>query len=92
MEFEWNSAKAQTNLRKHKVSFGEAQTVFDDPLRISFLDVEHSVDEARYITIGLSNRRRILLIAHTYNRDRIRIISARGVTKYERRFYAEGLG
>lgn len=91
MEFDWNSAKAQSNFQKHKVSFEEAQTVFDDPLRISFLDVEHSVDEDRYITIGLSSHSRILLIAHTYRHDRIRIISARGVTNYERRYYAEGL-
>lgn len=91
MEFDWNLAKAQSNLQKHKVSFEEAQTVFDDPLRISFLDVEHSVDEDRYITIGLSNRSRVLLIAHTYRHERIRIISARGVTNYEQRYYAEGL-
>lgn len=91
MEFEWNPEKAQTNLRKHRVSFEEAQTVFNDPMFITVLDVEHSITEDRYITIGQSNRNRILLIAHAEKNGRIRIISAREVTRYERNFYTEGL-
>lgn len=91
MEIEWNPEKAQTNLRKHRVSFEEAQTVFNDPIFITVLDVEHSITEDRYITIGQSNRNRILLIAHAEKNGRIRIISAREVTRYERNFYTEGL-
>lgn len=81
--------KAAKNVKKHQVSFEEAATVFDDPLFITFVDEEHSVDEERYITIGLSNRGRLLLVAHTDREDRIRIISARKATKKERWFYAE---
>lgn len=88
-DVEWDPVKAEVNLKKHRVSFEEASTVFDDPLFITFLDVEHSVDEARYITLGLSRRSRLLLIAHTDRDGAIRIISARKATKNERRFYEE---
>lgn len=91
MEFEWNPEKERANLRKHRVSFEEAQTVFGDPMFITVLDVEHSITEDRYITIGQSNRNRILLIAHAEKNGRIRIISAREVTRHERNFYTEGL-
>jgi hypothetical protein len=86
---EWDPVKAEINLKKHRVSFEEASTVFDDPLFITFLDVEHSDDEERYITLGLSQRNRLLLIAHTDREETIRIISARKATKNERRFYEE---
>ena len=86
---EWDPVKARTNLKKHGVSFEEASTVFDDPLFITFLDVEHSLDEERYITLGLSQRNRLLLVAHTDREGAIRIISARKATKNERRFYEE---
>ena len=86
---EWDPVKAETNLKKHQVSFEEASTVFDDPLFITFLDVDHSVDEERYITIGLSKANRVLLIAHTERQGITRIISARKATKNERRFYEE---
>jgi hypothetical protein len=86
---EWNPVKAEINLKKHQVSFKEASTVFDDPLFITFLDVEHSDDEERYITLGLSQRNRLLLLAHTDRKGTIRIISARKATKNERRFYEE---
>jgi uncharacterized DUF497 family protein len=86
---EWDPVKAEINLKKHQVSFEEASTVFDDPLFITFLDVEHSDDEERYITLGLSQRNRLLLIAHTDREETIRIISARKATKNERRFYEE---
>ncbi len=84
---EWDLLKAETNLKKHQVSFEEASTVFDDPLFITFLDIEHSDDEDRYITLGLSQRGRLLLIAHTDRNNAIRIISARKATKNERQFY-----
>jgi uncharacterized DUF497 family protein len=86
---EWDPVKAEVNLRKHQVSFEEASTVFDDPLFITFLDVEHSLDEERYITLGFSQRNRLLLVAHAERGDAIRIISARKATKNERRFYEE---
>lgn len=91
MEFEWDFVKARSNFQRHRVNFGEAETVFEDRLRISFLDEEHSIDEDRYITVGMSDQDRILLVAHTYRQGRIRIISARGVTQNERRVYTEGL-
>lgn len=86
---EWDPLKAETNLKKHQISFEEACTVFDDPLFITFLDVEHSLDEERYITLGLSQRNRLLLIAHTDREGTIRIISARKATKNEQRFYED---
>lgn len=88
-QFEWDSDKASRNLKKHGVSFDEASTVFDDPLFITFLDEEHSIDEERYITLGLSEMNRLLLIAHTDREGRLRIISARKATRNERRFYEE---
>lgn len=91
LSFEWHPEKAELNERKHKVTFAEASTVFNDPLYITVLDVEHSIDEDRYITIGPSSTGRMLLVAHTDRNDRIRIISAREATRNERRFYSEGL-
>jgi uncharacterized DUF497 family protein len=87
--FEWNPEKAKVNLQKHQVNFDEASTIFDDPQFISFLDEEHSTDEERYITIGLSNKNRLLMVAHTDCNDNIWIISARKVTKHEEKFYQE---
>lgn len=87
--FEWDSDKAAINAKKHRVSFEEAKTVFDDPMFITFIDEEHSIDEERYITIGLSSRGRLLMVAHTDRQDQIRIISVRKATKKEERFYAE---
>ncbi len=86
---EWDPAKARTNLKKHGVSFQEASSVFDDLLFITFLDMEHSLDEERYITLGLSQRNRLLLVAHTDREEAIRIISARTATRNERKFYEE---
>jgi uncharacterized DUF497 family protein len=88
-QFEWNPEKAKINLQKHQVDFDEANTIFDDPQFITFLDEEHSADEERYITIGLSNKNRLLMVAHADRNDHIRIISARKVTKNEEKFYQE---
>lgn len=88
-QYEWNPEKAKVNLQKHQVDFEEASSIFDDPQFITFLDEEHSADEERYITIGLSNKNRLLIVAHTERNDNIRIISARKVTKNEERFYQE---
>ena len=87
MNFEWDPRKAEINLRKHDVSFTEAGTVFGDDLAITVPDPDHSIDEDRYITIGWSNRRRLLIIAHTDRGNRIRIISARELTPSERKAY-----
>jgi len=90
MRFEWDEQKAAANLTKHKVSFDEAKTVFDDPLYVDFYDPDHSLEEHRYIMIGESERRRILIVAYTGRSDRIRIINARRVTDAERQAYEEG--
>lgn len=89
LQFEWDPNKAARNVENHQVSFEEAATVFDDPLFITVIDEEHSVEEERYITIGLSQRGRLLLGAHTDRAGRIRIISARKATRREEQFYAE---
>jgi hypothetical protein len=88
-DFEWDPQKAELNTRKHGVTFDEADTVFNDQMFITLLDEEHSTDEERYITIGLSNKQRLLLVAHTERENRIRIISARKATKNEENFYQE---
>jgi uncharacterized DUF497 family protein len=89
MEFEWDPQKAAKNLRKHKVSFTEAATVFGDPLSISVPDPDHSADEDRYIIVGLSNRHRLLMVAFAERGDCIRIISARELIRSERKAYEE---
>ena len=89
MEFDWDPRKADSNLRRHNVSFGEAATVFSDPLSTTAPDPDHSLDEDRAITVGLSQRGRLLMMAHTERGDRIRIISARTLTRTERAQYEE---
>ncbi|MBU2444353.1 MAG: BrnT family toxin [Bacteroidetes bacterium] len=90
MKFEWDTQKAERNFRKHKVAFTEAATVFADTLGITIYDPDHSKNEERYVTIGWSHQGRILMVAHTDRGDRIRIISARELTKKERKAYEEG--
>ncbi len=90
MQFEWDPKKTANNLRKHGISFKEAATVFGDPLSMTFEDPDHSIDEHRYITIGESRQRRVLIVAHTDRGRVIRIISARKATRRERQFYEEG--
>ena len=87
--FEWDEEKSKSNFRKHKVSFEEARTVFYDPLSITIADPKHSIDEHRYIDIGLSSNERILVVVYTEQRTNIRIISCRKATKLERRMYEE---
>ncbi len=89
LNFEWDLDKEAKNISKHDVDFDEAGSVFNDPMFITFLDEEHSIDEERYLTIGLSNKGRLLLVAHAERNDRIRIISARKATKNEEKFYQE---
>lgn len=90
MQFEWDSIKARKNLVKHGVSFDEAASVFHDSLAATGTDPDHSQDEARMVTFGLSSAGRLLVVAHTERRNAIRIISARVVTQQERRIYEEG--
>ena len=74
MEFEWDGKKAEANLSKHEVSFDEAKTVFDDPLYIDFYDPDYSEEEDRYIIIGESQQRRLLIVSYT-ERDHIAILN-----------------
>ena len=90
MILEWDPEKARSNLEKHGVDFHEAGTVFDDPLSTTVPDPAHSVDERRYITIGLSLSGRILVVAHTDRDEAVRLITARPATPTERRFYEQG--
>ncbi len=83
MEFEWDPRKAARNLKRHKVSFEEGSTVLGDPLGITITDPDHSVDERRFLTVGVSDRGRSLIVAHADRGDRIRIISARTDTEGE---------
>lgn len=87
--FEWDPKKAEINLRKHGVSFDEATTVFADPLSILQPDPSHSVDEQRYLVLGTSARRRLLVVAFAERPPRTRLISARRATRNERRTYEE---
>jgi uncharacterized protein len=89
MDFEWDEDKAKANLRKHKVDFDEAATVFGDFLSTTFPDPDHSLDEDRLITIGTSDRGRVLIVSHTDRSERTRIISARKATPRERKIYEE---
>jgi len=93
--FEWDARKARTNLEKHKVSFDEAQTIFIDPLLVTFPDELHSETEERFISIGVSTRERVLLVVHTEREEIgeriiIRIISCRKATTSERIIYEKG--
>jgi len=90
--YEWDSGKAKENLRKHRVSFEEAATVFLDPLALTFPDPDHSEEEDREITIGVTARHRVVFVSHRQRGDRIRIISARKATRKERKQYEEGIG
>ena len=90
MHFEWHSAKAAKNLRKHGVSFDEASSVFYDPLAVTGADPDHSEAEERRGTFGVSSAGRLLVVSHTERAEAIRIISARIATQSERCIYEEG--
>jgi len=83
--FDWDDEKARSNWAKHRVSFEEASTDFVDPLAMTLDDPDHSFEESRYITFGLSDFGRLLVVCHTDDQDVIRIISARTATPRERR-------
>ena len=89
LQFEWDEIKAQSNLRKHGISFEEATTAFGDTLSITIDDPFHSQDEDRLILIGLSEDLKTLVVVHVEKRETIRIISARKASKKEKQFYEE---
>jgi uncharacterized protein len=90
VQYEWDPVKARVNVRKHRVAFTEALTVFLDPFAVTFDDPDHSVDERRFITLGLSVDGRLLFVAHAdRGEERVRIISARRATSAESHAYQE---
>jgi uncharacterized protein len=90
MEFEWDTRAATRNLAKHGVSFHEAGTVFGDARAITYSDPDHSDEEDRFLTIGMSHSNRLLVVSHTDREERTRIISARRAVREERTVYDEG--
>jgi uncharacterized DUF497 family protein len=89
LQFTWDPPKAASNLRRHKVGFPEAATAFANPLSLTIPDPDHSVGEERFLLIGQSERRRLVVVAHVERGDLIRIISARPATRRERKTYEE---
>jgi len=85
MRFEWDKEKAKKNSKKHRVSFEEAVSVFYDPLNATFNDPDHSVGEQRFITIGFSSQRRLLVVSYAERGEVLRIVSARVATAHERK-------
>jgi hypothetical protein len=91
MLFDWDEEKAKSNLSKHNVSFDEATSVFDDPLFLTFADLEHSLQEQRFIIMGESAKGRLLVVAYTDRAGITRLISARPATRKERKAYESDL-
>ena len=90
LRFEWDDEKAVENLRKHKINFDEAKTIFGDPELLTVFDEKHSDEEDRFISVGTSSQSRVLLAVHTERtRNVIRIISCRKATRKERKAYEE---
>lgn len=92
MQFEWDDEKNKTNIKKHRISFSVAKFVFNDENRIEIFDELHSIDEDRYITIGLIDQvPMVVMVVYTERGQRIRLISARKATAEERRMYYDGV-
>ena len=89
LSFEWDPDKARANLAKHGIAFEEAATLFGDGRALTIPDPVHSLTEVRFITMGISCNRQILVAVHTDRGDNIRIISARRAGRKERRRYEE---
>lgn len=94
-EFEWDDAKAESNLAKHGVDFMEAMSVLRDPLLMTRLDYEHDEDEERWVSLGRGSSGKLLLVVHTFmstgpNTALVRLISAREPTRREREQYEQG--
>ena len=90
MDIEWDPAKARSNLKKHGISFSDAEAVLYDPLAISVED-SNAEGESRYLAVGADATGRIVVVCYTYRDQRVRLISARGATKRERREYEKGI-
>jgi uncharacterized protein len=90
MKIEWDLGKAKSNLKKHGVSFEEAATALSDPMGATGADPDHSTTEQRYVTFGVSEKGRLVVVSHTEKGEIIRIISARKASKGEREVYEEG--
>ena len=91
LRFEWDTEKNEINKRKHQISFEEARTVFYDEDAMVIDDPEHSIEEERFIILGLSKRANLLVVCHCFRASEtvIRIISARRATKTESRYYGK---
>ena len=89
LHFDWDPEKADSNVKKHGVTFAEAATAFGDPLSITIPDPDHSLGEARFILLGVSFQGRLVVVVHTEAHDSIRIISARLATRAERKSYEQ---
>ncbi len=89
MKIEWDPIKAKINLKKHGVSFEEAAIAISDPMAVTGTDPDHSHYEERYITFGVSERGRLVVVSHTEEGDTIRIINARKASKGEQELYEE---
>ena len=89
MDFEWADNEAQSNHRKHGITFQEAATVFGDPIALTSPDPDHSDDENRFITFGYSHQNRLLAAAHTERENTTRLLSARLATRAEKRLYEQ---
>jgi hypothetical protein len=85
LRFVWDENKARSNLQKHGVSFEEAQSIFGDPFSLTIVDEKHSMEEERFIDLGISNRNRLLVVVYSEQEATIRIISSREATSQERR-------
>lgn len=89
LDFEWDERKARANLKKHKITFEEAKTVFADPFAITIDDPKHSIDERRFVDTGASADGKILVVSYTERERKIRFISCRKATRTERKIYEE---
>lgn len=89
LDFEWDEAKANAKLKKHKISFEEAKTVFADPFSITLDDPKHSIEEQRFVDIGAAVSGKVLVVTYTQRGKKIRLISCRKSTGAERKIYEE---
>ena len=90
MKITWDPAKAESNFRKHKISFSDAEAVLFDPMALTVED-ETSEGEDRFVSVGADALNRVVVVVYTYRGDDIRLISARRATRRERKAYEEGI-
>ena len=87
LKFEWDRRKAVLNIKKHGMSFEDAATAFGDPLSVTIHDPKHSDDEDRFLLLGETQDKKLVVVAHTDRKDTIRLINARPATRQEREDY-----